>query len=84
MTKFKAAFDATDGDWLVIDANYGPMSAAMVPWNEAWAFATKAEAAAKAEELNVRAAAGETFYMKVFDTPGRFEAVADTKYGVAW
>jgi hypothetical protein len=49
-----------------------------------WSFEKKAEAVSFAESLNGRIAKGETIKTSTIETPERFEAVADSKYGPAW
>jgi hypothetical protein len=68
-----------DYGFIVADAAIGAKSFAMVPVDHTWSFATKDEARAQAKALS-----GQTVATRMFETPDRFEAVADTLYGPAW
>jgi hypothetical protein len=51
----------------------------MVPVGVAWEFTNRGDAQAQA-----RALSGTEAPVRMIETPERFEAVADTAYGVAW
>lgn len=68
-----------DYDFIVADASIGATSFALVPADKAWNFTTEAEARAQAKALS-----GQVVNLRCLETPDRFEAVADTKYGPAW
>ena len=71
---------AKDGqDWIVLSTETNARSFAMVPVGHTWLFESKADAAAQAKRLS-----GKQIKTDMAFTPDRFEAVADTVYGVAW
>lgn len=78
MANFKVIRDADYG-FVVADESIGAYSFAMVPADHDWSFETRAEAAAQAKTLS-----GKEIKTRMFETPDRFEAVADTVYGQAW
>ena len=47
-------------------------------------FDTKAEAVEQMRRLDVWQAKGQRLAFHTYNTPDRFEAVADTVYGAAW
>jgi hypothetical protein len=75
-TQFKAIRDGDD--WFVCDATIGAYSFAMVTREM---FDTRKQAEAQAKAHNAK---GQPIEVSMMDTPDRFEAVADTKYGCAW
>jgi len=79
MATFTIAKDADYG-WIVLDASVRSRSFAMVPVGTAWSFDAEADARAQARNLS---AAGN-IETRMIETPDRFEAVADTRYGAAW
>lgn len=66
-------------DFLVIDASVGAYSFAMVPATGKYEFSNRADAEKRAKEIS-----GTEIETMMIETPERFEAVADTKYGAAW
>jgi hypothetical protein len=79
MKKFTVAFDPEYGTWLVLSTETRARSFAMVPVGVAWEFTNRGDAQAQA-----RALSGTETPVRMIETPERFEAVADTAYGVAW
>lgn len=79
MTTFTAAYDNGFQTWIVLSTETKALSFAMVPASKTWEFASKAEALAQASKLS-----GKPVKVRMIETPDRFEAVADTKYGPAW
>lgn len=78
MTKeFTIALDGSD--WIVLSKESRARSFALIPTDHNWCFATKAEAAEQAKALS-----GQSIQTRMYDTPDRFEAVADVIYGPAW
>lgn len=60
-------------------------SFALVPTDFAWNFGTKGEALDQAAKLTgFEAAHPGSVRTRMIETPDRFEAVADTRYGPAW
>lgn len=78
MTDFTVYADETYG-FIVADASTSARSFALVPTNYDWSFAKKAKALAQAKALS-----GKDVDCHMIETPDRFEAVADTRYGCAW
>lgn len=79
MTTFTAAYDAGFQTWIVISTETKAKSFAMVPVDENWAFSTRSEALEQASILS-----GKPVRTRMIETPDRFEAIADSKYGAAW
>lgn len=76
---FTVAFDPDFQTWIVISTETKAASFAMIPAAEAWEFSTKLEALEQAARLS-----GSDIKLRMIETPGRFEVVADTRYGAAW
>jgi hypothetical protein len=76
---FTAAFDPGFETWIVISTETKATSFAMVPAGEKWEFPSKEEALEQAQHLS-----GKNITVRMIETPDRFEAVADLKYGAAW
>jgi hypothetical protein len=75
----------TDGlDFLVVDASIAAYSFAMVPAKNQAIFADKATALEQVRRLAKWQAKGNQVETRMMETPDRFEAVADTRYGVEW
>jgi hypothetical protein len=79
MTTFAAAYDAGFQTWIVISTETKATSFAMVPVGETWEYDTKAEALEQAAILSRK-----PVKTRMIETPDRFEAIADIKYGAAW
>jgi hypothetical protein len=79
MTTFTAAYDAGFQTWIVISNETKATSFAMVPVGESWEFSSKAEALEQASILS-----SKPVRTRMIETPDRFEAIADIKYGAAW
>lgn len=79
MATFTAAFDNGFKTWIVISTETKATSFAMIPVGETWEFETKREALEQAAKLS-----GKPTKTRMIETPDRFEAIADIKYGAAW
>jgi hypothetical protein len=79
MKTFTVAYDPEFRSWIVLSTETKATSFAMVPVGKTWEFATKAEAVVQAWRLS-----GTAVAVRMIETPERFEAVADTRYGPAW
>jgi hypothetical protein len=79
MTTFTAAYDAGFQTWIVISTETKAASFAMVPVGESWEFSSKSEALEQATILS-----SKPVRTRMIETPDRFEAIADIKYGAAW
>jgi hypothetical protein len=78
-TNFTTAYDAGYKTWIVLSDETKATSFALVPAGEQWEFATKKEAIEQAAKLS-----GGNIETRMIETPDRFEAIADKKYGKAW
>lgn len=65
--------------FIVLSRETRARSFALVPVGHDWLFDTAAEAQAQAVALS-----GQSIQTRMIETPDRFEAVADTRYGPAW
>lgn len=79
--QFFAVTTDDDGGFMVYDVASSCMSYAHIPSVECAFFLTREEAAAQATRLNL---SPTLIAVRGWDTPGRFEAVADTLYGAPW
>jgi hypothetical protein len=83
ITNFTASYSPDDECWLVHEVSRA-FSFAMVPAkNEAY-FDDRATALDQVRRLHAWQRKGNKVELRNVETPGRFEAVADTKYGCAW
>lgn len=79
MTTFTTAYDKGFNSWIVISTETKATSFAMVPVGEDWDFSSKSEAIEQAARLS-----GKNVKVRMIETPDRFEAIADIKYGPEW
>jgi len=70
-----------DYGFIVADASVTARSFAMVPADREWSFEYELEARKAAIEYS---RLGQPIPTRMIQTPDRFEAVADTRYGAAW
>lgn len=74
-----------DEDGYIVHEVSNAYSFAMVPAEFQYYFGNnKAMAAEQVRRLDKWSAKGKEVITRLMETPGRFEAVADTKYGPAW
>ncbi len=83
MTTFKVSVDLDYGH-VVHDAGCRAYSMILVPVDYRWSFFELKDAIEQAERLTKLAAEGQIVKTRMIETPDRFEAVQDTKYGCAW
>lgn len=83
MTKFQVVVDQDYGVWLVREVS-NAYSFSMVPANFRNEFESKTQAYEQVRRLHKHQEKGNTIELQHCETPGCFEAVADTKYGVEW
>jgi len=74
-----------DDQGYIVHQSSNAYSFAMVPANFQYDFGDdKAKAWEQVRRLNKWAAKGNEIKLRLIETPDRFEAVADTKYGCPW
>ncbi len=81
--KFQVVADTDYGCWLVREAS-NAYSFSMVPVGFQVEFASKAQAYEQVRRFGKHQEKGNKIELKHCETPGCFEAVADTKYGAEW
>lgn len=80
---FTVSYDQDSGDYLVHQVS-NAYSFAMIPAKHSCFFETKTMAHEQVRRLHAYQAKGNEIELRSIETPGRFEKVADTKYGCAW
>lgn len=81
---FRVSFDP-DEDGYIVHQVSNAYSFAMVPKAHTYYFGRdKARAFEQVRRLHAWQAKGNRVELTMIETPGRFETVADTKYGCAW
>ena len=80
---FTASFSRDDEGFLVHEVS-NAFSFARVPVEHTYLFETKEIAIEQVRRLHAWQNKGHTITLRDIDTPERFEAVADTKYGCEW
>jgi hypothetical protein len=81
---FTVSFDPDEDGYIVHQASR-VFSFAMIPAKYKYYFGQdKAKAWDQVRRLNAQQAKGNEIALQTLETPSRFEAVADTKYGCAW
>lgn len=81
---FTVSFNADDAGYIVHEAS-NAYSFAMIPSEHQYYFGNdKAKANDQVRRLHAHQAKGNEIKMRLIETPGRFEKVADKKYGCAW
>lgn len=80
---FTASFSPDDEGYLVHETS-NAFSFARVPVEYRSRFDDKATAIEQVRRLHVHQKKGNAITLRMVETPARFEAVADTKYGRAW
>lgn len=82
--KFTVSYSADDEGYIVHQVS-NALSFALVPANNQYEFGNdKVKAWEQVRRLHVWQAKGNVVELRNIETPERFEAVADTKYGCAW
>jgi hypothetical protein len=83
MTTFTVSTDSIYG--FIVHESARAQSFAMVPEDFQWNFDSKVAALAQASKLTGFVASRPgSVRTRMIETPDRFEAVADTRYGCAW
>lgn len=82
-TRFQIVADTDFGVWVVRKAS-NAFSFSEVPAEFTYEFESKSKAIEQVRRLGAWQRKGNTVKLDMIDTPGCFEAVADTKYGCAW
>jgi hypothetical protein len=77
------AVSSGEGTFLVCEPSRA-YSFAIVPQGSQFEFLKRDAAKAEADRLNELIKGGATIATRNIETPDRFEAVADRKYGPAW
>lgn len=84
MTRFTVSYSPDDEGYIVHQVS-NAFSFAMVPAKNEYDFGKdKARAWEQVRRLHAWQSKGNVVELRNLETPGRFEAVADTKYGCAW
>ena len=80
---FKVSYSPDDEGYIVHQVS-SAYSFASIPAKHSYLFNSKAQANEQVRRLHAWQAKGHEVELRSIETPGRFEAVADTKYGCPW
>jgi hypothetical protein len=81
---FTFSFDRDNESGYIVHEVSNAFSFAMIPVEHTSYFETKEQAAEQVRRLHAWQQKGNVITLRCIETPERFEAVADTKYGCAW